>query len=43
MMIASIAIAEELPLFTINPGDYSGLGELLPVVPVTRPQLPTPE
>lgn len=43
LMIASIAIAEELPLFTTNPGDYSGLGELLTVVPVTRPQLPTQE
>jgi predicted nucleic acid-binding protein len=42
LMIASIAIAEELPLFTTNPGGYSGLGELLTVVPVTRPQLPAP-
>ena len=40
LMIASIAVAEELPLFTTNPGEYSGLGELLTVVPVTRPQLP---
>ncbi len=40
LMIASIAVAEELPLFTTNPGDYPGLGELLTVVPVTRPQLP---
>ena len=43
LLIASIAVAEELPLFTTNPGDYSGLGELLTVVPVTRPQLPTQE
>ena len=40
LMIASIAVAEELPLFTTNPGDYSGLGELLTVVPVSCPQLP---
>ena len=40
LMIASIASAEELPLFTANPDDYSGLGEMLTVVPVTHPQLP---
>jgi predicted nucleic acid-binding protein len=37
LVIASIAIAEELPLFTTNPDDYKGLGDLLTVVPVTRP------
>ncbi|UWE13229.1 type II toxin-antitoxin system VapC family toxin [Actinacidiphila bryophytorum] len=37
LMIASIAIAEELPLFTTNPDDYKGLDDLLTVVPVTRP------
>jgi predicted nucleic acid-binding protein len=37
LMIASIAIAEDLPLFTTNPGDFSGLDRLLTVVPVTRP------
>ncbi|MFI0897235.1 type II toxin-antitoxin system VapC family toxin [Streptomyces sp. NPDC020983] len=37
LMIASIAIAEELPLFTTNPDDYKGLDGLLTVVPVTRP------
>jgi predicted nucleic acid-binding protein len=36
-MIAAIAIAEELPLFTTNPEDYKGLDDLLTVVPVTRP------
>jgi predicted nucleic acid-binding protein len=37
LMIAVIAIAEELPLFTTNPDDYKGLDDLLTVVPVTRP------
>jgi len=37
LMIAAIAIAEELPLFTTNPDDYKGLDSLLTVVPVTRP------
>ena len=37
LMIASIAIAEELPLFTTNPDDFKGLDNLLTVVPVTRP------
>jgi len=40
LMIASIAIAAELALYTTNPGDFSGLDELLTVVPVTRPRLP---
>ncbi|WKX73147.1 type II toxin-antitoxin system VapC family toxin [Streptomyces sp. XD-27] len=39
LMIASVAIAEELPLFTTNPDDYKGLDGLLTVVPVTRPEL----
>jgi hypothetical protein len=37
LMIAAIAVAEELPLFTTNPDDYKGLGGLLTIVPVTRP------
>ena len=40
LMIASIAIAEGLPLFTTSPGDFSGLGRLLTVVSVTRPHVP---
>jgi predicted nucleic acid-binding protein len=40
LMIASVAIAEDLPLFTTNPSDFSGLDRLLTVVPVTRPDLP---
>ncbi|MBM9510457.1 type II toxin-antitoxin system VapC family toxin [Actinacidiphila acididurans] len=37
LMIAAIAIAEELPLYTTSPDDYRGLDSLLTVVPVTRP------
>lgn len=37
LMIAAIAIAEGLPLFTTNPDAYKGLDGLLTVVPVTRP------
>ncbi|GAA3783779.1 hypothetical protein GCM10022403_018070 [Streptomyces coacervatus] len=39
LMIASIAIAEDLPLFTTNPDDFKGLADLLTVVPVTRPNV----
>lgn len=37
LMLAATAIAEGLPLFTVNPDDYVGLDTLLEVVPVTRP------
>lgn len=36
LMIAAIAIAEELPLFTTNPKDFAGVDKLLTVVPVNR-------
>ena len=39
-MIAATAIAEELPLCTTNRGDYTGLENLIRIVPVTRPSLP---
>ena len=39
-MIASSAIAEGLPLYTTNPDDFSGLGSLLDIMPVTRPPVP---
>jgi predicted nucleic acid-binding protein len=40
LMIASIAIAENLPLYTTNPDDFVGLDDLLTVVPVARPITP---
>lgn len=40
LMIASTAIAEGLPLFTTNPGDFAGLDTLMRTVPVTRPLVP---
>ena len=37
LMIASIAIAESLPLYTTNPDDLVGLEQLMTIVPVQRP------
>lgn len=37
LMIASTAIVARTPLYTTNPDDFRGLGQLLTVVPVPRP------
>lgn len=37
LMIASVAVVHRLPLYTIKPGDFVGLEELLTVVSVERP------
>jgi predicted nucleic acid-binding protein len=39
LMIASTAIAAGLPLYTTNPDDFTGLDELLVVVPVSSPRV----
>jgi hypothetical protein len=36
-MIAAVAIANELPLFTVNPGDFSGI-EGLDLRPIQHPE-----
>jgi predicted nucleic acid-binding protein len=37
LMIASVAVANQLPLYTPNPGDFVGLDRLVKVVAVPRP------
>jgi len=37
LMIASTAIAEGLPLFTVTPDDFKGLEEFLALIPVAHP------
>ncbi|GAA2420634.1 type II toxin-antitoxin system VapC family toxin [Streptomyces glaucus] len=39
LMIAAVAAAEGLPLFTTNPDDFKGLDDLITIVPVTRPEI----
>ncbi|WP_183092450.1 type II toxin-antitoxin system VapC family toxin [Nocardioides stalactiti] len=38
LMIAAVAAANDLPLFTTNPDDFVGLGEIVEVVDVPRPR-----
>jgi predicted nucleic acid-binding protein len=40
LMIAATAIAEGLPLYTTNPADFTGLDDLIEIIPVTRPAIP---
>lgn len=40
MMIAATAAAEQLPLFTTNPDDFTGLDGLIRIISVTRPAVP---
>ncbi len=35
-MIAAIAIANSLPLYTTNPADYQGLDKLLTIISIKR-------
>lgn len=37
LMIAAVASAHQLPLFTLNPNDFTGLDGLLTIDPVTHP------
>ena len=37
LMIAATAIAQGLPLYTTNPGDFTGLETLTPIIAVPRP------
>jgi hypothetical protein len=37
---AASAAAAELPLYTTHPDDFAGLGHLVTVIPVTRPEVP---
>lgn len=40
LLIASVAVAEGVPLYTTNPVDFHGLEPFLTVTPVTRPSVP---
>lgn len=37
LMIACVAVANQLPLYTCNPKDFKGLDHLLTVIPVPHP------
>jgi predicted nucleic acid-binding protein len=37
LMIAAIASTSELPLYTTNPDDFTGLDGITEIIPVTRP------
>lgn len=39
LMIASVAVSREIPLYTMNPKDFVGLEDYLEFVPVDRPSL----
>jgi predicted nucleic acid-binding protein len=32
MLVAAVALSNEIPLYTLNPGDFAGLAELLEIV-----------
>jgi predicted nucleic acid-binding protein len=42
LMIASVAAAQDLPLYTTNPDDFAGLEAIVDVVTVARPSDPGP-
>ena len=37
LMIAAVALAAQLPLYTLNAADFAGLEELIEIVPLTIP------
>jgi predicted nucleic acid-binding protein len=34
LLIAAMALAQDIPLFTCNPADFQGLDSLIDIVPV---------
>jgi predicted nucleic acid-binding protein len=43
LMIAAVAAANGLPLYTTNPGDFTGLDDLVTIIEVRRPDTVTPD